>query len=1087
MSAPQGATVVSPLTTLVVAGGATVAANAEVVEAFGLAAGTDLPHFDPILATLDGDANGALAIKAAIQVQNTIQQAAAILVRGGADELAATIKVVDELWDEVAAATGAAPLNLSDPVVIARIISEAAAALTPPVTINSAELDDAVDIIVQSNTAAAGTSGSGAALLEDLTQVASVANESAGQLADPSQDTSQTRDDYTGANLQGEIAAAPVEDVDGAESGDVINGTAAADLLQGFGGDDTLNGLAGSDTLDGGDGNDIINAGVGFDIITGGPGNDTIDGGFWYDNQSVEGTGDLDRVSYKLATAGVIVDLAGGPIVSGSQTGTATGNASVGSDTLVHVEGIIGSDFADQLFGGANDQVETFRGGGGDDLINGRTGTDRAEYFDATAGVTIHLAAGTVDGVAGGVGTDTLRAVEDIGGSAFDDTYDATGFGPSSTNAGSNGTFNSFRPGDGDDIIIGNGDTQIDYRNAQHGVTVNLSSSNATGTGTVNGGDGVGTDTFSGVVRVRGSYFADTLIGGQEIANASSTAEFFEGLGGNDLINGGSGFDYARYHSTDGVVTGVLVDNPLNPGGPQITVGIHVNMAAGIVIGDALQYGTDTLRSVEGIRATVLDDVYDARGYGPTSINARSRGFAIDEFEGGGGNDIIFGSGNTRISYQNALAGITVDLSDPDNGIVTAAAGAGVGNDILKGGISSVRATNFVDSLTGYDNLAAGSIQTFDGRRGDDFIDGKLGFDRAIYDQDSTVTSGITINLAAGTVTGNAAEIGNDTLRGIEGIFGTDFADTLNAAGFSSTSTNAGGAGGTTQAFNELEGAGGDDIITGNGNTRVAYTTATAGVRVTLTAGGAGSASAIDANGIDVVNASVGADTFVSGVTRVRGSNHDDIITGNSFTAPNPSSNGNNILEGSGGNDRLAGAGGNDTLNGGEWFDGVSVSGFADIDYADYSTASARVRVDLQAGTAVAIDGAGNPLPANATVGQDTLSFIEGVIGSVGNDQLFGGANDFFETFRGGGGNDTIDGRGGFDNAEYTDATGAVTIVLATGAVSGSGVGADTLLSVEFCVGLDARRYVRRERVRRDQHQCGLARHLQRVPWRRRR
>jgi len=61
-------------------------------------------------------------------------------------------------------------------------------------------------------------------------------------------------------------------------------------------------------------------------------------------------------------------------------------------------------------------------------------------------------------------------------------------------------------------------------------------------------------------------------------------------------------------------------------------------------------------------------------------------------------------------------------------------------------------------------------------------------------------------------------------------------------------------------------------------------------------------------SGTAVGNDSVGEDTFLSGVTRVRGSEFNDIITGNGAA---------NILEGQGGNDVLTGKGGNDTLTGG--------------------------------------------------------------------------------------------------------------------------------------------------------------------------
>ena len=115
-------------------------------------------------------------------------------------------------------------------------------------------------------------------------------------------------------------------------------------------------------------------------------------------------------------------------------------------------------------------------------------------------------------------------------------------------------------------------------------------------------------------------------------------------------------------------------------------------------------------------------------------------------------------------------------------------------------------------------------------------------------------------------------------------------------------------------AFNEFEGGGGNDTITGNGNTRVAFYNAAAGVTVTLGASGSGisfgtafdNPAGVAANPIDL--ADVGTDTFYSGVKDVRGSEFGDVITGNG---------GNNTLEGQGGNDILNGRGGNDTLTGG--------------------------------------------------------------------------------------------------------------------------------------------------------------------------
>ena len=103
------------------------------------------------------------------------------------------------------------------------------------------------------------------------------------------------------------------------------------------------------------------------------------------------------------------------------------------------------------------------------------------------------------------------------------------------------------------------------------------------------------------------------------------------------------------------------------------------------------------------------------------------------------------------------------------------------------------------------------------------------------------MTGGITIDMAAGTVDGDAS-VGHDTLRSIEAVRGTNFADSYNATGFTTSSIN-----GPWQrrlhryrwrrAFNEFEGLGGNDTITGNGNTRIDYINATAAVTVDLEAG----------------------------------------------------------------------------------------------------------------------------------------------------------------------------------------------------------------------------------------------------------
>src|SRR5439155_15131504 len=98
----------------------------------------------------------------------------------------------------------------------------------------------------------------------------------------------------------------------------------------------------------------------------------------------------------------------------------------------------------------------------------------------------------------------------------------------------------------------------------------------------------------------------------------------------------------------------------------------------------------------------------------------------------------------------------------------------------------------------------------------------------------------------------------------------------------------------------EFEGMAGNDIITGNGNTRITFSNASDGVTVHLAPGTSHGTAFGDVAG-------VGSDTF-TGVNWVRGSNFADTLSGDANA---------NTLEGQGGNDRLDGRGGNDTLTGG--------------------------------------------------------------------------------------------------------------------------------------------------------------------------
>ena len=113
-------------------------------------------------------------------------------------------------------------------------------------------------------------------------------------------------------------------------------------------------------------------------------------------------------------------------------------------------------------------------------------------------------------------------------------------------------------------------------------------------------------------------------------------------------------------------------------------------------------------------------------------------------------------------------------------------------------------------------------------------------------------------------------------------------------------------------------------------------------------------------------------------------------------------------------------ASGDQTVNGGDGIDTYDVS----------PAGAGGAYVDLDTG-----GGTGHSF--SSATGFDTLTSIENVKGSVGNDHMFGTAGD--NTFFASGGTDTIDGRGGSDTYDASAATTAVSVNLDSGAGSASG------------------------------------------------
>jgi Ca2+-binding RTX toxin-like protein len=252
------------------------------------------------------------------------------------------------------------------------------------------------------------------------------------------------------------------------------------------------------DTLSAG-GTAVAISGVRFESLEGLKGNDTLNAN----------GGTIVRADYLTAPAGVTVDLAAGSAQDGYGT----------VDTLVGINWVRGSSFADSLTGDGHDNA--LEGRGGNDTLKGGAGADLASFVSATAGVTITLAdtgITTANLSAAGLGVDKLSAIEGLRGGDFADRLTGNGLG------------NVLIGGAGNDTLDGRaGMDLVRYETSPHAVNVNL----ATGVAQ----DGYGnSDALLRLENVRGSSFGDIIKG-------NAAANVLDGWLGKDTLSGGGGTD----------------------------------------------------------------------------------------------------------------------------------------------------------------------------------------------------------------------------------------------------------------------------------------------------------------------------------------------------------------------------------------------------------------------------------------------------------------------------------------------------------------------------------------------------------------
>mgnify|MGYP002629681965 CR=1 FL=1 len=791
----------------------------------------------------------------------------------------------------------------------------------------------------------------------------------------------------------------------GTEDNDVLVGTPSNDFILGLGGNDSLEGLAGNDTLYGGDGRDLA--------------------------------------TYANDPAAVSVDLA---------LGTATDGYG-DTDTLVGIENVRGTDFADTIIGDANSN--TLWGdattAGGADIIYGGDGDD---YI---------IGGGGIDTIDGGAGLDLLYLTQE--GIAFNQlgltvTFEAdnsiTVFNPAKGETESGilnieGVIGSI----GTDTITGNaqdnyiqgfyGNNQLDggagidtlFYGLGAPVTVNLE----TGISFRQNSPWLGTDTLSNFENAIGGAGDDILIGDYQdnVLEGSDGDDELRGNAGNDILNGGAstllsdygnpdqafdGFDVADYSADPAAVSVNLATASAIDGWGDTDTLISIEAAIGseyadTLIGDDSENafmglgGNDTLTGAGGADYFVLsddeagnanfgldtvtdfnvaEDVIEVRAF--SNISASSQ---LNISQDGADALITFEAGNVlRLNGVNAASLTDANFEFAESQILNGTEA----NDNLTGGDGN-------DVINGY-----GGNDQLRGEDGDDFIDGGAGFD----------------NLYGGA--------GNDTINGgadWDNIWGDAGDDVINSNnGFARGGTGNDTITGSITLWDELHGEEGDDVLIDTPNTgfvvggpgndtldgRPKYEGDPSGVLVNLDSAawdvfGDGSQILASRTAIDGYG---DTDILGAGAIDLNASYFDDHVRGSEFSQFFDLRAGNDTAFGLTCDDSFRGGSGDDYIDGGDGSDNVN---YSDDGYDGNGSATQGIVLNLSSSDfAYDYNGSSGIALANSAIDDfgdtDSLFNIEHVRGSDLNDIIIG--SDVHNWLDGGPGDDQIYGLGTNDN-----------------------------------------------------------------------
>ncbi|MEZ5985937.1 MAG: Ig-like domain-containing protein [Hyphomonas sp.] len=843
--------------------------------------------------------------------------------------------------------------------------------------------------------------------------------------------------------------------VDG-DSGNYITGTIEDDVIIAGGGDDTIDAFDGDDTIDAGAGNDTIYIAYGADTMTGGTGEDTY---IFSAPPSYADVGYMDGDTITDFEAGDILDFTRAAfslnalpvfIGQGAFTGTVgeVRYETSGADTLLQWD-TDGDGIADETltlanYSGGLHVVETAPAGFALMTLGSELSQPPAPADDTASvvygnsiiidvlgndtdpdGDTLQIA--RIDGVPVTVGTTVAVA----GGSYVTLNADGTlTYTPGAYAIGE--TSFTYHVVDGHPDRTGNFYAGTE---ATVHVTVEAPSPPAPGEVTIITGTEFNDEPLigtSGDDIIYGLAGSDTIIGG------SGNDQIYGGGGGYDSLNGNDGDDILYAGHIEGIVNATsfvggagsdIIYSHIGQGTSrdQFLIDFHAGDGTdeiyGLEAGERLVFYMDEFNSwpavtmigeadfsgaerelrieyvsnIDGPDDTILQLDVDGDQVADVSliIHGGRYGFTTPETS-----NFSFEFRTTghiaATEYDDSLQGTdgddTIDGLGGDDWIVGGAGNdtlyGGAGNDFLDGGFGN----SVLYGDAGDDHLRAffGDYNILDGGDGNDFIEisglhaqafGGAGddiirigseslIDRTIDGGEGTdyITwayqgEGVIRYLAADFGYSGYSTLGT-TITSIEGVIGSEFDDTFMAYG---TDHDA-----LTLDLIILAGDGADVVFTGAGNDRLF--------------GEAGDDTLFGQDGRDWLDGGAGDDYL-------RGGNHNDDLFGG---------DGDDRLYGDDGDDHLRGNRGNDILLGGAGAD--ILDGGAGIDTAYYSTETQGIVLHLMTSESA--------LNAGGAEG-DVLNLIEGAVGSVYDDEIYGSARG--NTIFGYDGNDELYGRNGND------------------------------------------------------------------------